>query len=69
MEGLLSTGPTRLVLKKSVCADGSQHFHETNRINSCYTKSLKNFFLITFFLWLFAVLSCLYKITIIDKTN
>ena len=31
-------------LKTSLCADRSQHFHETNRINSCYTKSLRIFF-------------------------
>ena len=60
MEGLLSTGPTRLVLKKSVCADGSQHFHETNRINSCYTKSLKNFF----FDYIFFVAFCSFVMSV-----
>ena len=33
------------ILKISVCADGSQHLHETNLINGCfYTKSLRIFF-------------------------
>ena len=32
-------------LKISVCADGSQHIHKTNKINSFYTKSLRKLFL------------------------
>ena len=27
-----------------MCADCLQHLHQTNRISSCYTKSLKKFF-------------------------
>ena len=48
-------------LKTSVCADGSQHLHETNRINYFYTKSLRKFFLEDIFLLLllFGVFSCL----------
>ena len=31
-------------LKTSLCADGSKHLHELNRINSCHTKSVRTFF-------------------------
>ena len=30
--------------KTSLSAEGSQHLHELNRINSCHTKSLRSFF-------------------------
>ena len=43
------SGPNNFA-KTSVCADGSQHFHETNRINNFYTKSLRNLFLEDIFL-------------------
>ena len=48
-------------LKTSVCADGSHHVHETNRIYSFYTKTLKENLWkdIFIFLWLFGVFSCL----------
>ena len=53
-----SQSGTNNLLKTSVCADGSQHLHETNRINSCYSKSLRIFFEDIFiFLWLFRVFS------------
>ena len=38
-------------LKTSVCADGSQQLHETNMINNCYSKPLRNFFLEDIFIF------------------
>ena len=35
---------TNIFLKTSVCAAWSEHLHETKRINSSYTKSLRIFF-------------------------
>ena len=37
-----------------MCADGSQHLHESNRINSCYIISLRNFFLENIFIFFVA---------------
>ena len=39
-----SQSGTCIFFKTSVCADGYQHLHEKNGINSCYTKSLRNVF-------------------------
>ena len=53
--------PAPKFLKPSVCTEGSQHLHETPRINSGYTKSDRKFFLeaIFIFLCLFFIFSCL----------
>ena len=48
-------------LKTSVYADGSQHLHEKNRINSFFHKKAPWIFFCTFFicLWFFGLFSCL----------
>ena len=38
-----SQSGTNSFLKTSVFAEWSKQRHETNRINSCYTKTLRNF--------------------------
>ena len=50
------------LLKTSVCADGSQHLHETNRISSCYTKSLRIFFEGIF------IFLCIFGVFFLSKT-
>ena len=56
-----SQSRTNNLLKTSMCADWSQHLHETNRINVCYTKSLRKLVLedIFIFLCIFGIISCL----------
>ena len=46
-----SQSRTNNFLKTLVCADGLQHFHETNRINFFFTKYLRIFFLRHFYIF------------------
>ena len=51
---------TNIFLKTSLCTDGSKHLHETNRINSCYTKSLRKFLWRIFFKYFYGFLEFLF---------